>query len=449
MTTRRTGLRIAVVGAGPAGLYTADQLTFGDENDTTVALFERLPVPFGLLRYGVAPDHPTIKSSAATFQEILDRPSVQLYCNVEIGRDLTVGELRESYDAVVYATGADADRRLGISGEDLPGSISATEFVKWYNGHPEAKSCDLSDVRTAVVVGAGNVALDVARILLTSPERLRGTDIPADVMDALEASGVTDVHLVARRGPEHAKFTTKELREFDELPGVDVLVDASQVPTTDPAGISAVTRRNLGVLRSWAELGPTGVSRRLHLHFATRPERIVGDVAVDAVELNSATTSGQLAADLVVRAIGYRSRPLPGVPYDESTGTIPHREHRVQRNGSDSPGEYAVGWAKRGPSGILGTNRGDATDTVEAILADELPSRSEGSRTIVEDVLTQRGIHVLDKNAWARIRDAEKELGVACGRERVKIARWDQLVRAGRGPAVSESPDLSKVSIST
>ncbi len=446
MTTGRARLRIAVVGAGPAGLYTADQLTFGSENDATVDLFERLPVPFGLLRYGVAPDHPTIKSSATTFQEILDRPAVKLYCNVEIGRDLTVGELRDWYDAVVYATGADTDRRLGIGGEDLPGSISATEFVKWYNAHPEAESCDLSRVRTAVVIGAGNVALDVARILLKRPESLHGTDIPTGVMNALETSAVTDVHLVARRGPEHAKFTTKELREFNELPGVDVLVDGRQVPEADPDGISAVTRRNLGVLRSWARLGATGAPRRLHFHFASRPTRVVGETTVRAVHLES--TAQSLAADLVVRAIGYRSRPLPGVPYDESTGTIPHRDHRVQRNGSDSPGEYAVGWAKRGPSGTLGTNRGDAADTVEAIIADRLPSHIEIAGPAVDDVLAQRGICVLDKDSWAGIRKAEEELGAASGRERVKIARWDELVAAGRTPALSRYPDRSHVSIS-
>ncbi len=442
-------LRIAIVGAGPAGLYTADHLTFGNENRIEVDLFERLPVPFGLLRYGVAPDHPTIKSSAATFQEILDRPTVKLYCNVEIGRDLTVGELRESYDAVVYATGADADRRLGIDGEDLPGSISATEFVKWYNGHPEAVGCDLSQVRTAVVIGAGNVALDVVRILLKNPESLHDTDISTDVMNALAASAVTDVHLVARRGPEHARFTTKELREFSELSGVDVLVDAQQVPEEDPVGTSAVTRRNLDVLRNWAGLGATGASRRLHLHFDTRPSRVLGDATVRAVELDSTASSLSLTADLVVRAIGYRSRPLPDVPYDESTGTIPHREHRVQRDGSDSPGEYAVGWVKRGPSGILGTNRGDAADTVEAILADELPSRPEGSWPAIVDVLAQRGIYVLDKDSWAAIRRAEEELGAASGRERVKITRWDELVAAGRTTAVSQYPDRSHVSIST
>jgi ferredoxin--NADP+ reductase len=423
-------LRIAVVGAGPAGLYTADQFTY-DEKWHTVHLFDRLPVPFGLLRYGVAPDHPTIKSASETFQEILDRPNVGLFCNVEIGRDLTADELRSWYDAVVYATGADSDRRLGIEGEDLPGSISATDFVKWYNGHPEAPPRTLADVRTAVVIGAGNVALDVARILVKDPEALSATDIPADALSILSSSAVTDVHLIARRGPEYARFTTKELRELGDLGGVDVVVDPSSIPEADPEGLGSVGRRNLKVLRDWAMRAASGARRRVHLHFGVRPNRLLGERAVRGIRLDSDGSTIDLAADLVVRAIGYRSRPLPGVPFDESTGTIPHVGHRVQRDGTVSIGEYAVGWVKRGPTGILGTNRGDAADTAEILLADFATRHAQATFPEAEDELSARGIRFLDKTSWTAVRRAEEALGAAHGRDRVKITSWDALVAVG------------------
>jgi len=424
-------LRIAVVGAGPAGLYTADQFTHDDEQGHLVHLFDRLPVPFGLLRYGVAPDHPTIKSASETFQDILDRPNVGLFCNVEIGRDITTDELRSWYDAVVYATGADSDRRLGIEGENLPGSISATEFVKWYNGHPEAPRRTLHDVRTAVVIGAGNVALDVARILVKDPDALSATDIPADALSTLSSSAVTDVHLIARRGPEHARFTTKELRELGDLSEVDVVVEPSSIPDADPEGLGPVGRRNLKVLRDWATRAASGAPRRVHLHFGVRPNRLLGDRAVQGIRLDSDGPAIDLAADLVVRAIGYRSRPLPGVPFDENTGTIPHIDHRVLRNGAASVGEYAVGWVKRGPTGILGTNRGDAADTAEVLLADFATRHVQSTFPQTEDELSGRGIQFLDKTSWTSIRRTEEALGLAHGRDRVKIAAWDALVAAG------------------
>ena len=431
-------LRIAVVGAGPAGLYTADQFTHDDGKGHVVHLFDRLPVPFGLLRYGVAPDHPTIKSASETFQEILDRPNVGLFCNVEIGRDITADELRSWYDAVVYATGADSDRRLGIEGEDLPGSISATEFVKWYNGHPEAPPHTLADVRTAVVIGAGNVALDVARILVKDPETLGATDIPVGALSILSSSAVTDVHLIARRGPEYARFTTKELRELGDLDGVDVLVDPSSIPDVDPEGLGPVGRRNLKVLRDWSTRAASGSPRRVHLHFGVRPNRLLGECAVQRIQLDSDGASIYLAADLVVRAIGYRSRPLPGVPFDENTGTIPHVDHRVQRDGATNIGEYAVGWVKRGPTGILGTNRGDAADTAEVLLADFATRNAQSTFPQAESELSERGIHFLDKASWTAIRRTEETLGTAHGRDRVKIAAWDALVAAGDTSRVAD-----------
>jgi ferredoxin--NADP+ reductase len=429
--------RVAVVGAGPAGLYLADQLTYESEIATVVDLFERLPVPFGLLRYGVAPDHPTIKSAAETFQEILDRPQVNLYCNVQVGRDILVAELRERYDAVVYANGADTDRRLGIEGEGLPGSISATDFVKWYNGHPEASAHDLRGAKSVVVIGAGNVALDVARILVKDAKLLTDTDIPSDVLNTLGASSVTDVHIVARRGPEFARFTTKEVRELGGLDGVDVIVDPEEIPAEDPDGLGPVGRRNLGVLRGWATKQATGAPRRVHLHFGARPERLLGDATVRGIRVATARGSVDVDAHLVIRAIGYRSQPIDGVSFDEESGTIPHQDHRVRYGDGGGPVEYAVGWVKRGPSGILGTNRGDAADTAAAIRADFGGASKVSPSSTMGDVFTERGVVFLGKESWSRIVRHERALGADCGRGRVKIQDWQTLVDIGR--AVGEN----------
>lgn len=364
-------LRVAIVGAGPAGIYTADALTF-DTGGVQVDLLERLPEPFGLLRFGVAPDHLSIKSAAASLQEVLDRPTVRLFTGVEVGTQVMVDDLRKRYDAVVYATGADADRALQVPGEDLAGSTSATEFVKWYNGHPEATDFDLSSTRSVVVVGAGNVALDVTRILLKDPAALRDALVPPHVADALRASAVTAVHLLARRGPEHAKFSSKELGEIGALEGVDVIVDPSQLPAEPPAGTPPMAKRNLALLSRWADAGLPVSARRAHLHFHTRPVAVEGVNSVRAVRVVRGTdqAEGFLDADLVLRSVGYRSRAIDGIPFSAVTATIPHDEHRVVRDGHPSLGEYAVGWAKRGPTGILGRNRSDAEDTAQSVLAD-------------------------------------------------------------------------------
>lgn len=368
----RRPLRVAVVGAGPAGIYTADSLTF-ERDDILVDVIERLPEPFGLLRFGVAPDHLTIKSAAGSLQQVLDRPGVRLLCNTQVGTDVKVEDLRAAYDAVVYATGADADRSLTIPGEDLPGSTSATAFVKWYNGHPEADAFDLAQTRRAVVVGAGNVALDACRILLKDPGSFTAEmPLPAPVREALRASAVTDVHLLARRGPQDAKFTSKELGELLRLERVATVVDARDLTAPDANGFSPMARRNLKLLEQAAERDPGEQVRRLHLHFHTRPVAIEGNgtVAGVRVEHGPDSTAGLLDADLVLRAVGYRSRPVDGIPHAEETATIPHVDHRVIREGEPSAGEYAVGWAKRGPTGILGRNRSDADDTAQVILDD-------------------------------------------------------------------------------
>src|SRR5215208_4137951 len=271
MSTPVRPLRVAVVGAGPAGLYATDYLTFDEDGSVQVDLVERLPVPFGLLRYGVAPDHLNIKAAGRTLMEVLERPGVRLFANVEIGRDVTAEELRRRYDAVVYALGASDDRRIGIPGEDLPGSISATAVA---------------------VVGVGNVALDVARILLRDPEELSPTDVPQDVLDGLRSSPITDVHLLGRRGPQHAKFTTKELRELGELAGVGVVIDDGQLPAEPPEGATPTALKNLAVLTKWAAREPSTARRRLHLHFGARPVEVLGEDRVNGIRLERTSPEG-------------------------------------------------------------------------------------------------------------------------------------------------------------
>jgi ferredoxin--NADP+ reductase len=435
-------LRVAVVGAGPAGLYTADALTFEADPPVQVDLLDRLPVPFGLLRYGVAPDHLNIKAAGDTLQEVLEREPVRLYCNVGVGTDIGVTELRQRYDAVVYAIGASQDRRLAIPGEELPGSSSATQFVNWYNGHPEQPLLDVLKAQSVAVIGIGNVAIDVARILLKDPDQLVHTDAPQAVLDVLRTSAVTDVHIVGRRGPADAKFTPKELKELGELDGVDVVISADAVPAEDPPGARPAVRRNLAVLREWAAREPTAARKRLHLHFGATPVAVLGAARVTALRLDTASGPHDLACQLVLRSIGYRSLPLPDVPFDEESGTIPSEHSRVIRAGRAAPGEYVVGWVRRGATGILGTNRSDAMDAVASLTEDVpalLAARTEAPRG-VEQLLHDRGIEHVDLRRWAAIREREATHGEPHGRGRVKLARLAELLDAAGLSATIRTP---------
>ena len=429
-----------------------------------IAVIDRLPVPFGLVRYGVAPDHESIRSIRNTLERTLERPEVRFYGDVTIGSDLQIEELRQVVDAVIYAYGAGSDRRLGIVGEDLRGSIAAPEFVAWYCGHPDvhpdldqpasdghlvATAIDelISTASQAVVVGVGNVALDVARVLIKSAPELTDTDMPDDVLESHARKGISEVHILGRRGPAYTSFTTKELRELGQLPGVDVIMAADDLDL-DESSRAVVARdkvaaRNVAVMREWADRKPTGADKRIYLHFWSRPTRILGSERVEGVHVERTAINSDgyvvgsggnrdIAAQLVVRAVGYRGRPLPGVPYDESTGRVPHAEGRVIRDHGFSADEYVTGWIKRGPTGVIGTNKSDAVETVTSLLADihdgaVVPHGRSGD---LDRLLSQRGIHPLDMPAWHRIDAAEIELGRSRGRRRTTLAHRRELLAA-------------------
>jgi len=416
--------------------------------DVLVDVFDRLPCPFGLVRYGVAPDHPKIKSISLTLRKLLEDPAVRFLGNVDVGRQLSLDELRRFYDAVIFSSGSAVDRRLGIPGEDLPGSYSATDFVAWYSAHPDAPVDGFTlDARSVAVIGVGNVAVDVARILARSVDELRPTDLPDHVLAELERSQVEEIHMIGRRGPVQAKFTTLELRELGELVNADVLVDPADLEL-DPVSqatlaTESMVRRNLEVLRDWARRKPAGRPRRLYVRFLLRPVEVLGTDRVSGLvvertqidESGNAVGTGQTStihAQMVLRSVGYRGIPLPGLPFDERSGTVPNAAGRVVANGGPMPGVYVAGWIKRGPTGVIGTNKRDANETVAALLEDEpaLPAAPERDPDAVLELLSKRGIEVVKWTGWQAIELAEAALGEAQGRDRVKIADRAELLRA-------------------
>ncbi|MCS7484099.1 FAD-dependent oxidoreductase [Umezawaea endophytica] len=410
--------RVLVVGAGPAGLYAAATLAAADVG---VDVADRLPTPYGLVRYGVAPDHPKIKSVTRVLARPFSAESVRFLGNVTVGVDLTVADIRGHYDAVVYATGAARGLRPGVPGDDLPGSAPAADFVAWYGGHPDAVSAEeLLDARRIAVIGAGNVALDTARMLLKDARALADTELPDAVLAALSRSRVTDVHLIARRGPARAKFTPVELRELGEL-GVDVLVRPDDLePSADEAGVVAgdrAARTNVEILREWAGRPGGDAARRLHLWFRTRLVEVCGRDRVDALLLEPG--GERLPVDAVLYAIGHRGTPLLGLPFDEVTGTVPHERGRVL----GVPGAYVAGWLKRGATGVIGTNKADAGETVASLLADlpGLPRPAEPDPAAVTALLERRGVRPVTWAGWTRLDAHEAELGRRQGRARAKI----------------------------
>ena len=435
-----SALRVAVVGSGPAGFYAAGAL-LAAELPVEVDMIERLPTPWGLVRFGVAPDHPKIKSVSRAFEKIALQPGFRFLGNVEVGRDVSHDELLEHYDAVVYAVGAQTDRQLGIPGEDLPGSWPATELVAWYNGHPDFQELefDLTGER-AVVIGNGNVAVDVARMLALTPEELAGTDTTDAAIDAFNGSGIREIVMVGRRGPAQAAFTTPELAELGELAGADVIVDPADLEGAEPTDTNS--ERNLAVLREYAAREPSGKPKRLVLRFFRSPTAILGDGRVEAVELERNTLDESLRAvataekellecGVVFRSVGYRGVELPGVPFDERSGTIPNERGRV------SPGVYVAGWIKRGPSGVIGTNKKDATETVELLLEDLRDGPRKGrSAEEIDALLLDRGVRLVLYPGWTTIDELERAAGEKLGRPRVKLCTWDELLEAADRVAV-------------
>ncbi|MGW1225034.1 FAD-dependent oxidoreductase [Streptomyces sp. NPDC002530] len=436
-------IRVAVVGTGPAGMYAAEDLLL--HTSAEVTLIDRLPVAGGLVRYGVAPDHPATKGVGETFARFHAHPRVRMHLGVEVGKDVTVEEIAAHHDAVIYAVGASTDRRLGIPGEDLPGSLAATAFVAWYNAHPEAAPAGTGlDAERVVVTGNGNVALDVARILVADPAALARTDISDHALAALRDSRVREVVLLGRRGPEDIAATVSELLALGHLPGVDLVVDAHDPRTAEaidaaaPGDKAALLRRLPREAVDWSQPPPEG--RRIVLRFHSAPLEVLGrrsaagDAAsgVSGVRVSGADGESVVPAGLFLRAIGYRGVPVPGLPFDEATGTVPHDGGRV----AGRPGTYVVGWIKRGPSGGIGANRTCAAETVGALLEDAvagvLPSPAHPARAFGR-LARSRGRHVVDARGLAAIDRAEQARGRALGRPRVKFDTVPALVAAARG----------------
>ncbi len=439
-------LRVAVVGSGPAGFYTADYLL---EAGAQVDVLERLPTPWGLVRLGVAPDHPELKTASRIFEKTAAKDGFRFFGNVEVGADVAHHDLLRLYDAVVYTVGAQTDRRLGIPGEELEGSWAATEFVAWYNGHPDYQHLefDLSNER-AVVIGNGNVAVDVARILARTEDELAPTDITDESTAALVASSIADIVMLGRRGPAQAAFTPPELKELGELGGADVFVDPAELEL-DPASEASLetagarARRNVDILREFAARAPAGKPKRLTLRFCVSPVQILGEGRVEAIEIvrNSLVMrdDGQIKAvptqdvevipcGLVLRSVGYRGVALPGVPFDERRGVIANEQGRV----SEQPRVYAAGWIKRGPSGVIGTNKKDAAETCERLLEDAAAGLLEAEGGELEELLRGRGLDFVEYAGWQAIDEHERGLGVPRGRPRVKLTSWDELLAKAR-----------------
>ncbi|HEV2975106.1 MAG TPA: FAD-dependent oxidoreductase [Solirubrobacteraceae bacterium] len=482
MTDDSSPIRIAVIGSGPAGFYAAGHLLKDSSERIEVDMIERLPTPWGLVRSGVAPDHPKIKSVTRVYEKTAAHPRFRYFGNVSFGEHVSREDLLARYHAIVYATGSPLDRPLRIPGEQLPGSHAATEFVGWYNGHPDHSGLevDLVSAERAIVIGNGNVAIDVARMLMLSAKELAPTDTADHALEVLARSRVHEVLVVGRRGPAQAAFTNPELLELDELSGADVLVDKNELERAlasrdETAEQDATARRNVEILRRYAEHAPTPGRKRIVLRFLLSPVELIAgeDGALAAVKLvrnelvpgddgalkaRATDESEAIAAGLAFRAIGYRGVPLPGVSFDERAATILNARGRVldPEGREPLPGEYVVGWIKRGPSGVIGTNKKDAQETVDAMLADLRPSAngdragvdatpagagaphtpSEPDASAVEALLRERQPALVTYSGWEAIDRHERALGEPDGRPRVKLTEIEEMLRI----AAAESP---------
>jgi ferredoxin/flavodoxin---NADP+ reductase len=450
--TEACPLRVAVVGSGPSGFYAAEAL-LKSAHVVYVDMVERLPAPYGLVRYGVAPDHPKLKEAILVYSVIARLPRFTLLGNVTVGRDVAVTELLAHYHAVVFACGAETDRRLGVPGETLAGSHTATEFVAWYNSHPDyrERSFDLSQ-EVVAIIGQGNVAADVCRILAKSVDELRTTDIADHALEVLATSRVREIHVIGRRGPAQAKFTNKELKELGELDHCDAVVAPDDL-ALNPASVAeieakanVVSAKNVEIFRQFAARGPTGKPCRLFFHFLKSPVALAGAGRVEELVLARNRLEGEpfkqaavetpeterLRCGLVFRSIGYCGVPIAGVPFDERRGVFPTQDGRIH-NGSGAivPGLYAAGWIKRGPTGIIGTNRADSVSTVKTLLADLpqfTPEAKPGSEGL-QPLLATRGVRVVGLQEWLKIDAFEVALGGPKGKPREKLARLAEILR--------------------
>jgi ferredoxin/flavodoxin---NADP+ reductase len=459
-------LRVAIVGSGPAGFYAAEHVLKRDGMSAEVDMFDRLPTPFGLVRAGVAPDHPKIKSVIRVYEKTAAREGFRFFGNVDIGRDLTAADLEQRYHAVIYAYGSATDRQLGIPGEDLPGSAAATAFVNWYNAHPDFADLefDLSHERV-VVIGNGNVAADVARMLALTREELEGTDTADHAIDVLAESGVREIVILGRRGPAQAAFTNPEVRELGEMQDADIVIDPAEMDL-DPVSrefldsdeADPTNRRNVEIMTDFSRREPEGKRKRIVLRFLRSPVEIQGDGRVERIVIArnelQRDESGRIRAKdtgeretlecgLVLRSIGYRGIGLEGIPFDEGRGTIANEGGRVRDPGSGQQRlpHYVVGWIKRGPSGVIGTNKKDAQETVSNLFADleagRVGSPSDPDAASVLEMIGERCPDCVTFRGWQAIDEAEQEAGRPHGRPRVKFCKVSEMVEVARGAPVS------------
>jgi ferredoxin/flavodoxin---NADP+ reductase len=452
-START-LKVGIVGAGPAGIYAADLLTKSD-SPVAVDLIERVPAPYGLVRYGVAPDHPRIKEIVKALRRVLEHPDIRFLGNVTYGVDLKLEDLRHCYDAVIFATGADSDRDLDIPGIDRPGSFGAADFVSWYDGHPDVPRDWPLTARRVAVLGAGNVALDVARILSKTADELLSTEIAANVHAGLRANQATDVHVFARRGPAQVKFSPLELRELAHSPNVDVVVHpegfefdrASMRLAAEDKQVKTVMK----TLNAWVGKEPTGKPHRLHLHFLEQPVQVLGQHAVEGLRTEHMQLDGDgnvrgtgdftdWPVQAVYRAIGYRSTPLADLPFDPVRHVITNAGGRVlDLDGQPVPGVYVTGWIKRGPVGLIGHTKSDAAETVRALLSEVTPGTPGTATNFAADPaergdvvrhLQERGVGFTTWSGWEQLDAHEIALGQHAGRERIKVVDRAEMIRA-------------------
>lgn len=449
-----TKLRLAIVGAGPAGIYAADILLKAERKfDVSIDLFDRLPAPYGLVRYGVAPDHPRIKGIINALREVLDRGDIRVFGNVDFGTDITLEDLKRHYNAVIFATGAVRDAELNIPGIELEGSYGAADFVSWFDGHPDVPREWPLTARSVAVIGNGNVALDVSRMLAKHADDLLSTEIPENVYEGLKASPVTDVHVFGRRGPAQVKFTPLELRELGELNDVDMVLYDEDFDYDEASKTAIASNKQVMVidkiLQKWRERPAGTASRRLHLHFYAKPIEVVGDdtghVAAYRYERTRPDAEGgvvgtgeirEVPIQALYRAVGYFGTPLDGIPFDKKHGVIPNREGMALRKESNDivPGVYATGWIKRGPVGLIGHTKSDAMETIKHVINGEGSwwSPEAPSEQAILDLLDSRGVKYTDLDGWHNLDQHEIALGRPHGRARVKVVPRDEMVAISR-----------------